>query len=78
MKSKTSSPLPSIEKGQLWKTEEGNVEIMEVGRLLTNYRLLRGEKRPTTQMGRVQMVREFLRDKGGKLIKNRRLVKTGG
>jgi hypothetical protein len=74
MKLTKSSSLPALEKGQLWQTENGQVEIMEVGKTLTHYRLFRNQKRVPTSLGRIQMVQDYLRNNGGKLVRNERLA----
>lgn len=71
---KTAEP-PTLAKGQLWKTDKGNVEIVEVGKTLTHYRLFTTQKRVPTSLGRIQMVQDFLRDNCASLIKNTRLTK---
>jgi hypothetical protein len=76
MKLKNATPAPSLAKGQLWKTERGNVEIMEVGKTLTHYRLFQNQKRVPTSLGRIQMVQDFLKNNQARLIKNERLVKA--
>lgn len=76
MKLTKSSALPPLQKGQLWKTEKGHVEIMEVGKTLTHYRLIQSQKRVPTSLGRIQMVQDYLKNNGGKLVKNDRLAKV--
>lgn len=76
MKLKNSSPNPSLVKGQLWKTEKGHVEIMEVGKTLTHYRLFQNQKRVPTSLGRIQMVQDYLRNNQAKLVPNERLAKV--
>jgi hypothetical protein len=76
MKTNKSTLLPPLVKGQLWKTEKGQVEIMEVGKLLAHYRLSRDEKRFPTSLGRIEMVRDYLREHSGKLIKKPQLAKA--
>lgn len=75
MKLKNPSSPPSLVKGQLWKTEKGHVEIMEVGKTLTHYRLFQNQKRVPTSLGRIQMVQDYLRNNQAKLVKNDRLAK---
>jgi len=76
MKLKNTTTLPPLVKGQLWKTEKGHVEIMEVGKTLTHYRLFQNQKRVPTSLGRIQMVQDYLRNNQAKLVKNARLVKA--
>ena len=75
MKLKNSLLLPDLQKGQLWKTEKGHVEIMEVGKTLAHYRLYQTQRRVPTNLGRIDMVRDYLKNNQAKLIKNDRLVK---
>ena len=76
MKLKKLAPVPPLVKGQLWKTEKGHVEIMEVGKTLTHYRLFQNQKRVPTSLGRIQMVQDYLKNNQAKLVKNERLVKV--
>ena len=81
MKVKKSPAVPTVlplAKGQLWKTEKGHVEIMEVGKTLTHYRLFQSQKRVPTSLGRIQMVQDYLKKNAGKLVKNERLTKAKG
>jgi len=75
MKLKNSFVLPDLQKGQLWKTEKGHVEIMEVGKTLAHYRLYQTQRRVPTNLGRIDMVRDYLKTNQAKLIKNDRLVR---
>ena len=73
----TTIPLPALQKGQLWKTTTHHVEIVLVGKLLANYRLIAaGKKRGPTSIGTLQMVQEYLNAHGGTLVYNCSLTKT--
>ena len=74
MKLKPTTALPTLQKGQLWKTRTAHVEIMNVGKLLAHYRLfaVEGQKRVPTTMERVRVIQDYLAAKGGKLIRNER------
>jgi hypothetical protein len=74
MKLKTLPAPPALVKGQLWKTEKGHVEIMEVGKTLTHYRLFQNQRRVPTSLGRIQMVQDYLKNNQAKLVKNDRLT----
>lgn len=76
MKLAKNSTAPNLEKGQLWQTEKGQVEIMEVGKTLTHYRFFQNQKRVPTSLGRTQMVQDYLKNNGGKLVRNARLAKV--
>jgi hypothetical protein len=72
-KVKKTIAAPELAKGQLWRTEKGHVEIMEVGKTLTHYRLFQTQKRVPTSLGRIQMVQDYLLNNQAKLVKNERL-----
>ena len=72
--SKKSAPLPTLQKGQLWKTKNAHLEIMNIGKLLVHYRYFTGSQaRTSTTMTRVRLIQDHLMANGGKLIKNDRL-----
>jgi len=76
MKSKKLTPPPQLAKGQLWKTEKGHVEIMEVGKTLAHYRLFQNQKRVPTNLGTIEMVQDYLREHEATLVPNQRLEKV--
>jgi len=76
MKLKKTAALPLLAKGQLWKTEKGHVEIMEVGKTLAHYRLFQTQKRAPTNLGRIQMVQDYLRNNEATLVRSERLAKA--
>ena len=55
---KTAEPLA---KGQLWKMNDIHVEIMEVGKTLTHYRLYQNQKRVPISLGGIGTVQEYLK-----------------
>jgi hypothetical protein len=69
MKSKKSPPVP-LAKGQLWKMEDKHIEIMEVGKTLTHYRLFQNQKRVP-----ISSVQAYLKTNGAKLIRKSAPVK---
>jgi hypothetical protein len=75
MKLKKTDTLPPLEKGQLWSMKEAQVEIMDVGKTLAHYRLLQNQKRTPTNLGKIEMVQDYLRSHHAKLIKNERLAR---
>lgn len=76
MKLKKTEILPSLEKGQLWSTAKGQVEIMDVGKTLAHYRMINNQKRTPTNLGPIQVVQDYLRTNGGRLVKNERLERA--
>jgi hypothetical protein len=74
MKSKATSSLPTLQKGQLWQTKTARVEIMDIGKLLAHYRyFVDGRTRVSTTMARVRFIQDYLTANEAKLIKNDRL-----
>ena len=76
MKSKNRIAPISLAKGQVWKLEDKHLEIMEVGKTLTHYRLYRNQKRVPISLGGITTVTEYLRSKGATLIKEKAPEKT--
>src|SRR5271167_4988411 len=68
MKSKKVAPLP-LAKGQLWRMEDKHIEIMEVGKTLTHYRLFQSQKRVPISLGGITAVQAYLKTNGAKLIR---------
>lgn len=74
MKPKQPAPLPILQKGQLWKTRTGRVEIVGMGKLLVQYRhFVDDRKRVPITMARVRVIQDHLKANGRKLVKNDRL-----
>jgi hypothetical protein len=65
-----SKPLPlPLAKGQLWKMDDKHIEIMEVGKTLTHYRLFQSQKRVPISLGGIAAVQAYLKTNGAKLIR---------
>jgi hypothetical protein len=74
MKTTQTTPLPTLQKGQLWKTTTARVEIVTMGKLLAHYRYFTGgQKRVCTTMAPIREILKHLKANGGKLVKNDRL-----
>jgi hypothetical protein len=65
---KKRPPLP-LAKGQLWKMDDKHIEIMEVGKTLTHYRLFQSQKRVPISLGGIAAVQAYLKTNGAKLIR---------
>ena len=76
MKLKNATTLPPLVKGQLWKTEKGHVEIMEVGKTLTHYRLFQSQKRVPISLGGITAVQAYLKSNGARLIRKAAVAKA--
>lgn len=68
MKAKKSSVI-SLAKGQLWQMDDKHIEIMEVGRTLTHYRLFQSQKRVPVSLAGIEVVQKFLKANKAKLIR---------
>jgi hypothetical protein len=64
--------LQPLAKGQLWQINDRHMEIVEMGKTLTHYRLYAGlkQKGVPVKLGRVEEVQEYLRVNKAKLVKN--------
>jgi hypothetical protein len=60
---------PPLAKGQLWKMEDKHIEIMEVGKTLTHYRLFQSQKRVPISLGGIAAVQAYLKTNGAKLVR---------
>jgi hypothetical protein len=67
----------SLAKGQLWKMDDKHIEIMEVGKTLTHYRLFQNQKRVPISLGGIAAVQAYLKTNGAKLIRKAAPVKVG-
>jgi hypothetical protein len=68
MKSKKVVSVP-LAKGQLWRMEDKHIEIMEVGKTLTHYRLFQSQKRVPISLGGIAAVQAYLKTNGAILIR---------
>jgi|GEM_PF-1100700 hypothetical protein len=75
MKSKPSLMVP-LAKGQLWKMQDKHIEIMEVGKTLTHYRLFQNQKRVPISLGGITAVQAYLRANRAKLVRKTAPVKA--
>ncbi len=74
-KSKKPSVVP-LAKGQLWKMDDKHIEIMEVGKTLTHYRLFQNQKRVPISLGGISAVQAYLKTNGARLIRKAAPVKV--
>jgi hypothetical protein len=66
---KAKSRVEPLVKGQLWKMNDIHVEIMEVGKTLTHYRLYQNQKRVPISLGGIGTVQEYLKKNKAILVK---------
>jgi hypothetical protein len=75
MSAKKALPVP-LAKGQLWKMDDKHIEIMEVGKTLTHYRLFQSQKRVPISLGGIAAVQAYLRTNHAILIRKTAPVKV--
>jgi hypothetical protein len=75
MKAKKFAMVP-LAKGQLWKMEDKQIEIMEVGKTLTHYRLFQSQKRVPISLGGIATVQAYLRANGARLVRKTAALKA--
>ena len=75
VKTKKMTPVP-LAKGQLWKMDDKHIEIMEVGKTLTHYRLFQSQKRVPISLGGIAAVQAYLKTNGARLIRKAAVVKA--
>jgi hypothetical protein len=68
-------PIP-LAKGQLWKMDDKHIEIMEVGKTLTHYRLFQSQKRVPISLGGIAAVQAYLKSNGARLIRKAPVAKA--
>ncbi len=68
-KKNSSNQHPLLAKGQIWKTKDYHVQIVERGNLLVHYKLLKdlGQMR-RIQMSRIESMEDYLRTNKARLL----------
>ncbi len=56
-------PLPHLEQGQLWKTQNGYIQIWHIGKRLIDYKMMKklGKKAVRTQTTAINTLAEYLK-----------------
>ena len=56
-------PLPPLEKGQLWKTDTGYIQIWDIGKRLIDYKMMKepGKRGVRTQATSIHTLEEYLK-----------------
>ena len=62
--------LPALASGQLWKTETAYIQIVDLGKRLIDYRMMRelGQSR-RTQTSSIETMEKYLKTNEGRLVK---------
>ena len=71
MKNPRKPALQPLAKGQLWKTEEVYILIVELGKTLIQYKMLKqeGQKAVRTQMTGIATLQAYLKTNAARLVK---------
>ena len=70
MKTNRKKSLPALANGQLWKTENAYIQIVELGKRLIDYRMMRqlGQAR-RTQTSSIETMEKYLKTNEARLVK---------
>jgi hypothetical protein len=72
MKTKGKKPSPALAKGQLWRTEQGHIRIVDLGKMLVHYKMLRElHQMRRTQMSRIDTMVGYLKTNRAQLVESR-------
>ena len=69
-KANRKKALPALANGQLWKTENAYIQIVELGKRLIDYRMMRqlGQSR-RTQTSSIETMENYLKTNEAQLMK---------
>jgi hypothetical protein len=70
VKVKNKKSLPALANGQLWKTGDAYIQIVELGKRLIDYRMMRelGQAR-RIQTSSIETMERYLKDNEARLVK---------
>ena len=70
MKIQTKKLLRPLAKGQLWQINDAYIQIVELGRRLIQYKMLRqeGQRAVRTQMTGIETLEAYLKDNAARLV----------
>ena len=71
MKTNGKKHLPALAKGQLWRTGNGHIRIVELGKMLVHYKMLRDLRQMRrTQTSSIDNMEDYLKTNRAKLVEN--------
>ena len=71
MKTNGKKSPPALAKGQLWKTKDSHIRIVELGKMLVHYKMLKDPRQMRrTQMSRVDNMLAYLKTNRAQLVEN--------
>jgi hypothetical protein len=69
MKTNGKKSSPALAKGQLWSTAKGHIKIVELGKMLVHYKMLRDLRQMRrTQMSRIESMEVYLKTNRAQLV----------
>ena len=70
IRTNSKKALPALARGQLWKTENGYIQIVDLGKRLIDYRMMRqlGQSR-RTQTSSIETMANYLKTNEARLMK---------
>jgi hypothetical protein len=70
IKANSKKALPALANGQVWKTENAYIQIVELGKRLIDYRMMRqlGQSR-RTQTSSIETMENYLKTNEARLVK---------
>ena len=76
MKTNGKKSTPALAKGQLWRTEKGHIQIVDLGKMLVHYKMLKDLRQMRrTQMSRIDTMKGYLKTNRAQLVaEHRRLA----
>ena len=71
MKTNGKKSPPALAKGQLWRTETTHIQIVDLGKMLVHYKMLRDLRQMRrTQMSRIDSMLAYLKTNRAQLVEN--------
>jgi len=69
MKANRKESSPALAKGQLWSTAKGHIKIVELGKMLVHYKMLKDlNQLRRTQISRIDIMEGFLKTNLAQLV----------
>jgi hypothetical protein len=70
MKTNGKKTSPALAKGQVWRTGKGHIRIVDLGKMLVHYKMLRDlHQMRRTQMSRIDSMVAYLKTNRAQLVK---------
>jgi len=71
MKTNGKKCPPALAKGQLWRTKDRHIRIVELGKMLVHYKMLRDLRQMRrTQMSSIDNMQDYLKTNRAQLVED--------